>query len=69
MILNLKQSTPNCMLHGELGVLPLSVTIKNRVLNYWSKLINSKEDKICNIFYRTCCKLYEYKVQLVILCS
>ena len=26
MILNLKQSTPNCMLYGDLGVLPLSVT-------------------------------------------
>jgi hypothetical protein len=30
LILNLKQSTPNCMLYGLLGILPLSIHIKSR---------------------------------------
>jgi len=41
-ILGLKQSTTSCMIYGELGFTPVSVLIKNRILNYWCKLVNSK---------------------------
>lgn len=53
LILNLKASTPNCMIYGETGLLPLELQIKTRILNFWAKLINSKDEKICNVLYRT----------------
>ena len=58
IILQLKQSTPNVMIYGELGITPLSTQIKSRVLNYWGKIVNSKHDKIISILYRTTHNLY-----------
>ena len=31
LVLNLKQSTPTCMIYRELGILPISVHIKSRM--------------------------------------
>ena len=52
MVLKLKTSTPNIMIYGELGRMPMDCIIKSRALNYWCKLVNSKEDKICRIMYK-----------------
>ncbi len=51
MMLKLKQSTPNVMVYGELGVLPVEQLIQARILNYWAKVVNSKSDRICHIMY------------------
>jgi hypothetical protein len=48
LLLNLKKSTPNCMVYGELGVYPLSVSVKVRMVNFGSKLVNGKESKLSN---------------------
>ena len=61
-ILNVKSSTPNIMVFGELGVLPLDCMIKNRILNYWFKVINSKQDKICHIVYRLMLELHRNNI-------
>ena len=53
MMLNLKKCTSNIMIYGELGLLPLSEQIKCRVLNFWCKLLNSKNDKISCVLYKT----------------
>jgi hypothetical protein len=37
LILNLKKSTPNFMIYGELGIYPMSVYIELRMINFWSK--------------------------------
>ena len=58
LILNLKASTPNCMIYGETGQMPLELQIKSRVLCYWARLINSKVDKISNVLYRTILSLH-----------
>jgi hypothetical protein len=58
LILNLKASTPNCMIYGETGQMPLELQIKSRVLCYWARLINSKDDKISNVLYRTILSLH-----------
>jgi hypothetical protein len=58
LVFGLKQSTPSCMIYGELGILPLSLQIKSRVLNYRGKLINDKKDKICSMLYCMSKKLY-----------
>ena len=43
----------NCMTLGELGRLDMSCTVKERMLNYWFRIMNGKEMKIstivCNI--------------------
>ena len=40
IILNLKKSTPNCMVYGETGVMPLGINVQGRIISYWSKLIH-----------------------------
>lgn len=62
LILNLKQSTPNCMVYGELGILPISLRIKSRILSYWCNVITSKHSKISNILYRTLLNMYSNNV-------
>lgn len=62
MVLRLKPCTANCMLCGELGVISLSIFIKSRVLCYWSKLFNAKDDKIGNVLYRTMLSLHNMNV-------
>lgn len=39
-ILNLKRSTPTFMIYGELGITPIIVDIKARVISFWSKLVS-----------------------------
>jgi hypothetical protein len=50
--LNLKTSTANSLVYGELGRFPLSVDIKQRMTSYWTKLISGKQIKLCSITYR-----------------
>ena len=46
-----KQSTPYVMLYGDLGRVPLSISIKKRVIGYWYDIINS-DIKLSSILYR-----------------
>jgi hypothetical protein len=43
LLLNLKSSTPNCMIYGELGRYPLYIDIKQRMVSYWIKLITGQQ--------------------------
>ena len=58
-ILKLKMSTPSVMVLGELGAFPIENDITCRMLNFWSKLVNGKNDKICASLYRTMYNLHE----------
>ena len=51
-LLVLKQSTPNCMVYGETGQFPLRVHIKQRIVNYWAKLVSrpNKEALVCKVY-------------------
>ena len=51
MLLKLNKSTPGCMIYGELGILPATISVKQKLLGFWSSIVNSKKDKII-------CKLY-----------
>lgn len=42
-LFNLKRSTPSYMIYCELGIMPISVEIQNRVLSYWTKLVEDKD--------------------------
>ena len=39
IILNVKKSTPNCILYGELARYPISIQIKSRMIGYWQGLL------------------------------
>jgi hypothetical protein len=41
------------MLYCELGVPPISLQIKSRIITLWSKLLSGTDGKICNILYKT----------------
>ena len=38
-MLCVKRSTPNCFVYGELGVYPINIELKMRVVRFWLKLI------------------------------
>ena len=40
------------MLYGELGRYPLNITVKLKMLSFWSKLIDGKQSKLSSLIYR-----------------
>jgi len=46
-----KHTTPSVMLFGDLGCVPLSISIKKRVIGYWYDIINS-DNKLSSILSR-----------------
>ena len=58
LLLNLKKSTPNYMVYGELGAYPMNIYIKHRMVNYWTKLINGKDNKFSSILYKVIVQKY-----------
>ena len=51
-ILHLKTSTPDYMVYGELGIMPLACEIKTRMVSYWGHLLMGNPDKINLKMYR-----------------
>ncbi|XP_067660315.1 uncharacterized protein [Haliotis asinina] len=56
-ILNVKQSTPDFMIYGELGRYPISISVKVRIISNWAKML-SCNNKLNTIFYHVMCNLY-----------
>ena len=50
-ILYLRPSTPSCMVYGEVGKLPLQVTIDKRLISFWLRLLNKEESYLAHIVY------------------
>ena len=59
-ILKLKKSTPSHMIYGELGIFPISLEIRHRVLTYWCKIITD-----CNMEALGTQKLSTYVYSLI----
>jgi len=57
ILLNLKSSTPNYMVYGELGRHPIEIDIKVRAISYWARLQGGKESKYANLLYKLSRKL------------
>ena len=58
-ILHAHKSTCSNMVYGELSETPLHIDIKCKMILYWSRLINSKENKLSKMIYSLIYKLYE----------
>jgi hypothetical protein len=50
MILKVKNTTPSCIMYGELGEVPLSITIACKMIRFWANLITG-QNKILPIWY------------------
>ena len=42
VLLKLKTSTPSYMIYGELGLFPIEIDVKLRMISYWAKLLTGK---------------------------
>ena len=60
ILLNLKSSTPNYMVYGELGRFPIDIDIKLRSISFWARLITGKQAKYSNVLYRLCHHLHAH---------
>lgn len=58
-VLFVHSKTSNDIVYGELGVYPLEVTIKCKIINFWVRLINGKTSKLSYLMY--CCLLELYR--------
>ena len=50
-ILYLTPSTPSCMVYGEVGKLPVHITIDKRIMSFWLRLLNKEESSLAHIVY------------------
>ena len=50
-VLQVRNTTPNFMVLGELGRFPIEVKVKLRMISFWSRLIQS-ESKLSSILYK-----------------
>ena len=56
--MHLRPSTPNCMVYGELGVLPLQVAIAKRIIGYWFRLLSKHHSVYSYCIYRMALTLF-----------
>ena len=59
IILNLKKTTPNIILYGDLGRYPLDIFVKARMIGFWQRIINGKLDKIAFKLYKILLSMHE----------
>jgi hypothetical protein len=52
ILLSVKRSTPNVMVLGELGMYPLDIYIKVKMISFWLKLTQSNKCKLSYIMYK-----------------
>ena len=57
-ILKVKNSTPKCMLYGELGRYPVDIHIKCKIIMYWHRLVNGSTNKMSYLMYNVLLSLY-----------
>ena len=57
IILRVGKSTPNCMVYGETGKLPLQLHIFKRMVAFWQKISEDKPSKIATKFFNLMLKL------------
>ena len=60
-MLKLRPSTPNCMIYGEVGKLPLQVTVDKNIINYWLRLLNKDDHTSADIMYTIIIYFIYYK--------
>ena len=57
LLLKLKSSTPNYMIYGELGIFPIQLDIKLKMIAFWTRLLSGKDSKLSYLSYQLLYKL------------
>ena len=52
IVLGLSQYTSSCMVYGELGRVPISVSIKTQMIGFWHRLLTSPVNKLSTDMYK-----------------
>jgi hypothetical protein len=52
LLLKLKTSTPSYMIYGELGLFPIEIDVKLRMISYWARLLTGKETKFSYLSFK-----------------
>ena len=68
IILKLRPSPPNYMIYGEVGKLPLQISVDKQLIAYWLRVLNTYVHTSAYMVYMIALKLfhrYEYKSQLL----
>ena len=62
IFLNLKKSTPNCMVYGETGVMPLKIYVQCHIISYWSKLIYPTTNNLSSKLYAVVLSHFQHSI-------
>ena len=57
-VLKVRKSTPNYMVYGELGRIPIEIHVKLKMLSFWTRLLYT--DKLSSNMYLLMHRLYSY---------
>ena len=63
-VLYVHRYTSTDIVYGELGIYPVEVMIKCRIMNYWYRLIVGKSTKLCHVMYLCLLRLYQSGIYL-----
>ena len=55
-VTKLKKSTPIYMIYAELGITPIDIHTKSRILGFWISVLNSEYTKLSKLMYKLCSK-------------
>ena len=58
MLLGVCVSTPNCMLYGETGAYSIELLVRERIINFWDRIVSGNQSKLSAIMYKLICKLH-----------
>ena len=65
-IIIMRPSTPNCMINGEVGKLPLQVSVDKQLIAYWFRVLNKDVHTFAYKVYMIVLNLFrrdKYKTQ------
>ena len=51
-LLKVSYQTPTCMVYAELGIMPVKYLVKQRILNYWCRILTSDTNKLSFMMYK-----------------
>ena len=57
LLLGLKSTTNSSMIYGELGIYPVNLDIKLRMVSYWARILHGKDNKLSSILYKLMMKI------------
>ena len=50
-VINTLKSTPSHMVYGEVGIAPIEVDVKSRIISFWCKVSDNNSNKLSNHMY------------------